>query len=175
MKTAPVVATERFELWRPRVGDLAGLHAMMSDPETVRFVGGKVPSEADNFARIMRNAGSWSLYGYGVFMVRPKGEDRIVGSCGVFRSHRGFGSELGFDDAAEAGWIVHRDLWGQGAASEIMRAVLAWFDAAHGPQRLVCMIEEGNAASVRVAEKLGFTQIGTHRSEDDASLLLFRR
>lgn len=175
MSETPVILTERFALWRPQAGDLASLHAMMSDPETVRFVGGKVPSEAEDHARLLRNAGSWALYGYGIFMVRRKGEDRIAGTCGVFRSHRGFGEEVGFDDVPEAGWIVHRDLWGRGVATEVMRAALAWFDATHGRQRVVCMIEHGNEASVRVAERLGFAPFGHHAPESGRPLDLFSR
>lgn len=170
-----MIVTERLELWRPQVGDLASLHAMMSDPETVRYVTAAVPSEADDFARILRNAGSWSLYGYGAFMVRLKGSERIVGSCGVFRSHRGFGPDLGFDDCAEAGWMVHRDLWGQGVAGEAMQAALTWFDREHGPQRVVCMIEEGNDASVRLSRALGFERTGQHVPESGETLHLFAR
>jgi RimJ/RimL family protein N-acetyltransferase len=175
VSAAPLLVTDRFELWQPRAGDYRGLHAMLQDSETARHLGGMAQSQSDAFARMLRNAGSWALYGYGTFIVREKGQDRIVGSCGVFRSFRGFGAELGFDDVPEAGWIVHRELWGQGAAKEIMTAVLAWFDATHGPQRVACMIEEGNEASVRVARALGFVQTGTHSGADDASLLLFGR
>lgn len=173
--SAPLLTTERLELWRPRAGDLADLHAMMDDEETVRFVGGKVPSEADNFARLLRNAGSWSLWGYGTFMVRLKGESRIAAAAGVFRTFRGFGPELGFDNAAEAGWIIHKDHWGQGLASEAMAAALTWFDQTHGPQPVVCMIEVGHTASMRVAEKLGFAANGTHALEDGTVLELFER
>jgi len=145
---------------------------MMNDAETVRFVGGKVPSEADDFARLLRNAGSWALYGYGIFMVRLIGQERIVGSCGLFRSHRGFGVEKGFDDVPEAGWIIHRDLWGQGIASEAMQAALSWFDQTHGRQRIACMIERGHAVSDKVATALGFVPTGEHQPDPDGPLLV---
>ncbi|MFC0589742.1 GNAT family N-acetyltransferase [Novosphingobium aquiterrae] len=173
MTGAPLLTTERFDLFQPRAGDHAGLCAMLDDTETTRFLGGMASSASDAFARLLRNAGSWALYGYGSFVVREKGQDRIVGSCGVFRSFRGFGADVRMDDVPEAGWIVHRDLWGQGAATEIMRAVLAWFDATHGRQRIACMIEEGNDASVRVAERLGFTACGSHAPDQSSRLQLF--
>lgn len=172
----PVLTTPRLELWRPRAEDFAGLHAMMDDEATVRFVGGKVPSAADDFARLLRNAGSWALYGYGVFMVRLIGQEAIIGSCGVFRSFRGFGADKGFDDVPEAGWIIHRDYWGKGLATEAMQAALTWFDAAHGKQPVVCMIEQGHSASVKVAATLGFVHTGEHRMEDEGvTLELFAR
>lgn len=173
--SGPVLTTARFDLWRPAPGDHRGVHAMLNDSETSRYLGGTIQPESDAFARLLRNAGSWALYGYGTFIVRATGDQRIVGSCGVFRSHRGFGADQGMDDVAEAGWIIHRDWWGKGAASEVMQAALAWFDAEHGPQRVACMIEAGNDASVAVARKLGFAEYGQHRLEDGVELVLFER
>jgi RimJ/RimL family protein N-acetyltransferase len=149
---------------------------MLDDEETVRFVGGTVQPLDDAFARLLKNAGSWALYGYGIFLVRPSGEDRIIGTCGVFRSFRGFGVDLGFDDVPEAGWIIHREYWGQGLAKEAMQAALAWFDKVHGLQRIACLIEEGNVPSDNVARALGFVPTGTHQSErEDVNFILYER
>lgn len=175
MNDRPVLVTERLELWRPAAEDLADLFALTFDDETRRFLGSFVPSEMDSFARLLRNAGSWSLYGYGTFMVRRKGEARIIANCGVFRSHRGFGAEQGMDNVPEAGWIVHRDAWGHGIAREAMEAALAWFDANHGQQRIAAMIEEGHAASDALAKKLGFARYGRHVPDDGVALVLYER
>ena len=175
MSAAPVLTTARLELWQPRAGDLADLCALTLAEETRRFLGGFEPSESDSFARLLRNAGSWSLYGYGTFMVRLKGEGRIVATCGVFRSHRGFGADQGLDNVPEAGWIVHKDHWGQGIAREAMEAVLAWFDAAHGRQRIAAIIEEGHAASDALASKLGFVRYGRHQPAEGTALALYER
>jgi RimJ/RimL family protein N-acetyltransferase len=173
--SGPVLTTARLELWQPQVGDLADLFALTFSEETRRFLGSFVPSEMDSFARLLRNAGSWSMYGYGTFMVRLKGETRIIATCGVFRSHRGFGAAQGLDNVAEAGWIVHRDHWGQGVAREAMEAALAWFDAAHGRQRIACMIEEGHAVSDRLAERLGFVRYGVQESDPASPVILYQR
>ena len=175
MITAPLLVTDRLELWQPQVGDLADLFQLTFAEETRRFLGGLAPSEADSFARLLRNAGSWSLYGYGTFMVRFKGEGRIVATCGVFRSHRGFGADQGLDNVPEAGWIVHKDCWGQGLAREAMEAALAWFDAAHGKQRIACMIEQGHGASEAIAVRLRFTRFGQHQLDAGATLGLWER
>lgn len=173
--SGPVLTTKRFELWRPQIDDLGDLFELTHADEARKFLGGFVPSEADSFARLLRNAGSWALWGYGTFMIRRTGEARIVANCGVFRSHRGFGAEQGLDNVPEAGWIVHHDLWGQGLAGEVMTAALAWFDATHGRQRVAAMIEEGHAASDAIARKLGFAPYGRHQAEDGAALVLYDR
>jgi RimJ/RimL family protein N-acetyltransferase len=168
-----VLTTQRLELWQPQAGDLDGLNAINTDPRTLPFLGRWTPGLSDSAARLLRNAGSWSLYGYGVFMVRRRGEARIVGTCGVFHSWRGFGQ--GMDDTPEAGWIVHPDFWAQGIAGEAMRAALSWFDATHGNQRVACMIEEGHAVSDGLARKLGFVPCGRHLAPDDPALVLYER
>ena len=131
--SGPVLTTERLELWQPQLGDLPDLFELTRSDEARRFLGSFVPSEMDSFARLYRNAGSWALHGYGIFMVRLSGQPQIVGTCGVFRSHRGFGAALGLDDVPEAGWIIHPGHWGQGIAREAMEAALAWFDETGKP------------------------------------------
>jgi RimJ/RimL family protein N-acetyltransferase len=171
----PLLTTARLELWLPQMGDLADLFDLTYAEETRRFLGSWMPSEMDTFSRLHRNAGSWALHGYGSFMVRRIGAAKIIGNCGIFRSHRGFGAELGLDDVPEAGWILHQDAWGQGIAREAMEAALAWFDAVHGPQRIACMIEEGHAASDALAGKLGFVRYARHQIEGDKPVVLYER
>ncbi|MDE2436219.1 MAG: GNAT family N-acetyltransferase [Sphingomonadales bacterium] len=171
----PLLETARLELWQPRPTDLADLFKLTLDEETRHFLGTFTPTPMDAFNRLLRNAGSWALYGYGTFAVRIKGTQRIIATCGVFRSHRGFGEGQGMDNVPEAGWIVHMDHWGQGLAREAMEAALAWFDQTHGHQRIACMIEEGHAASDALARKLGFATYGRHEPEEGATLVLYER
>ncbi len=170
---APIITTQRLELWQPVAADLAELHALTQGDEMRRFLGNHTPSKADSFARLMRNAGSWALHGYGSFMVRRRGSTQIIGNCGIFRSLRGFGK--GLDDVPEAGWIIDRSAWGQGLAKEAMRACLAWFDQVHGAQRVACMIEEEHAVSDALAAALGFVRYGRHVLEDGATVILYER
>ncbi|MEW9854901.1 GNAT family N-acetyltransferase [Novosphingobium sp. M1R2S20] len=170
----PLLRTERFDLWRPRgPEDLDGLCRLVADEETRRFLGSIEPTPQSQWERLLRNAGSWSLYGYGAFLVRPRDGDEIIGNCGVFHSWRGI--EPSMDDQPEAGWIVRRDHWGQGLAREAMEAILAWFDATHGPRRIVAMIERGNAGSQRVAAGLDFSHYAEKVQEDGSTLEFYQR
>lgn len=174
----PMLTTDRFDLHRPHADDLPGLCTLIADEETRRYLGPASPERPAQFERLLRNAGSWALYGYGTFIVRPRGERDLVASCGVFHSWRGYGPELGLDDAPEAGWIVRRDWQGRGLAREVMEAVLGWFDREHGPRRIACMIEAGNTPSERLAAALGFAPYAQHEISDasgTATLGLFER
>ena len=153
MTEGPFLTTERLELWRPSVADMRAMHEVVLAPETARYLGPRAQF-SDHATRFMRNAGSWFLYGYGALMLRLRGQDRVIGNCGVFHTFRGIGDD--FDDHPEAGWIVAADHVGKGLAGEAMAAVLAWFESEHGAQRIVCMISPGNEPSLRLAARLGF-------------------
>ena len=57
----------------------------------------------------------------------------------------------------EVGWLLAREAWGHGYATEAARASVehAWLTT--DVPRLISLIAFGNAASVRVAEKIGET------------------
>ena len=172
-QSGPVLVTERLELWRPRVGDRGGLRALIEPREVRRFLGGMEADDHDVFMRLLRNAGSWALYGYGTFMVRERGEEAIVGNCGVFHSWRGFGR--GLDDIAETGWIVAKSAWGKGYAQEAMAAALAWFEREHGGKPTLCMIEQGHRASEAVAAKLGYAAFERVAEKGERPLIVYGR
>ena len=62
---------------------------------------------------------------------------------------------------AELGYRLRRETWGQGFASEAAGAVRDWAWRTQQPSTLVSMVKIGNAASARVAAKLGATLTGT--------------
>ena len=170
--TAPFLTTARLELWQPQADDESQMHAIVSNPATHRFLGG-MADRADHYSRFQRGAGSWFLKGYGPFMVRLKGEPSVIGNCGVFHSYRGLGPD--FDDKPEAGWILSAEHVGKGFAREAMEAAFAWFDTAHGPREVVCMIDPGNAPSIALAGTLGFAPFRDTTLSDGGPVRLFTR
>jgi RimJ/RimL family protein N-acetyltransferase len=168
----PTLLTERLELRVPTAADLAPMAAIVTHEETGRHLGPR-SGPADHFLRFTRNAGSWLLYGYGSFIVRRSGSEEVIGNCGVFHSWRGLGAD--FDDTPEAGWILRHDQVGRGLGREAMTAALGWFDAAHGPRRIVCMTTPDNAASIGLAGRLGFTPLREAVLPDGEAVRLFER
>ncbi|MFF5125899.1 GNAT family N-acetyltransferase [Streptomyces syringium] len=60
-------------------------------------------------------------------------------------------------DEVELGWTLRADHWGHGYATEAAQACLDWGFAALDDEYFTALIRPGNEASVRVAERLGFT------------------
>jgi RimJ/RimL family protein N-acetyltransferase len=169
--SSPLLVTERLELWLPTREDMAAMFAIVSDPRTGRFLG--ATNKADHVVRFSRNAGSWLLYGYGSFIVRPRGKAEVIGNCGIFHSWRGLGED--FDDFPEAGWILRHDCTGQGLAAEAMERALAWFAEEHGPQRIVSMIAPDNVGSLRLADRIGFAPLRRAQLPDGDEVQLLAR
>ena len=151
---ATTIETARLHLRQWRLDEFETFHALTESAPMRRFLGPDPPSREDSFNRLIRNAGSWSLFGYGPLGLFDRESGEAVGSAALFRSLRGFGED--FDRFPEAGWIVAEPFWGRGYATEAMRAILAWFEQEHGGGRTVCMISVGNSASERIAAKLGY-------------------
>lgn len=60
---------------------------------------------------------------------------------------------------AEVGWVLARDRWGIGLASEGGGAALE-FGTQLGLRKFISIAHVGNAASQRVMEKLGLVRVG---------------
>ena len=177
MTDGPILKSERLELRPIEQRDFEGLVRLIEADSTRRYLGNVPVSRAREFERMLRNAGSWRLYGYGGFAVRLLGKDELVATCSIFRSWREHGDFI--QDMPEAGWIVREDYLGQGIAGEAMAMVLDWFDEAFPETRIACMIEAGNLPSEKLASRLGFTEFGRHPLEGpegtDAEMVFYER
>ena len=56
-------------------------------------------------------------------------------------------------------FTVTHTAWRFLARSEALRAAMVWAETAHEGRRMTCIIEPDNAASLRLAARLGFTEV----------------
>ncbi len=155
MNAPPVLDTARLVMRAHVRGDLAESAALWGDREVVRFIGGVPFTEEEVWIRLLRHVGHWALCGYGVWVVRERATERFVGEVGLMDLRRAIAPPL---DAPEMGWVLAPWAHGRGFATEAVGAALAWSDRALGP-RTTCIIEEGHAASVRVAATHGYREV----------------
>lgn len=167
--TPPILRTDRLVLSPHRPADLDDCAALLADPEVTAMIGGPMPRE-QVWHRLLRYVGQWHLLGYGHWVVRDR-DGRHLGDIGLMDSRRD--TDPSFEGVVEAGWVFARAAQGRGYAREAVGAMLDWADA-HGIDRTVCIIDPGNAPSLRVAEILGYRPAGPVRYRD-ASILLFER
>ena len=169
----PVILTERLKLRAHEAADFDALAAHWSHPETIRFIGGTARSPFEVWNRnVLRNRGLWEVLGYGYWLVEDRKTGAFVGEVGFADFHRE--TEPGFWGIPECGWVISPEKFGQGYASEAVKAAHDWIDSEHDAAKTCCIIDHDNAASIRIAEKLGYAQKGTVRFNDE-DVMYFER
>ena len=119
---------------------------MTADPEVMRHIGPPL-SRPDAWRQMAMHAGQWALRGYGSWAIERASDGMLLGRAGLWNPEGWPGIEVG--------WMLRRDAWGHGYASEAARAAVAWAWAAVDTGELISIIRPENARSVRVAEGLG--------------------
>jgi RimJ/RimL family protein N-acetyltransferase len=150
--TAPVLETERLHLRGWREEDLPAFAEFWADDATAHFVGGTCNREGA--WRIMAMyLGHWLLRGYGLWALEDKASRQWAGWCGPWNPE-------GWPER-EIGWALAKTFHGRGYATEAAICArdyayreLQWLTA-------VSYIAADNAASQRVAGRLGAGFEGT--------------
>lgn len=171
MSNAPIVETERLRLRGHTFADLDASAGMWGDPEVVRFISGKPASREDSWGRLQRYVGHWQLLGHGFWLIEEKATGRFVGEGGFGTFKREM--EPAFD-APEQGWALSPHTHGRGYASEAMSAAIAWGEKHFGRRDFVCMIAPQNAPSLKLAEKLGYSEYARSTYKGEPTVLLRR-
>jgi [ribosomal protein S5]-alanine N-acetyltransferase len=152
-----ILESERL-LFRPhQPSDIDAYCAMEADPDVRRYVGGVARLRRDaeqKFRDGLKRASNRLALRATIF--KPDG--RYIGRCGLHPNFRPGGSIPG---EAGLGYYLARDYWGRGLATEAGRVFIAFGFNVLRLSRIVATVEVGNAASVRVLEKLGFVWTDT--------------
>jgi ribosomal-protein-alanine N-acetyltransferase len=149
-----VIETERLLLRKPRAEDAPELTAAYADPDTVRYIGdGSTATLAEVEEVIPKWLGRWESWGVGFFSLERREDGRVLGRAGFLRWDPETW-QIGGDEV-ELGWMLAREHWGHGYATEAALALRDWGLAERGLTRLISLIQHGNVRSVRVAEKVG--------------------
>lgn len=149
-----MIQTERLLLRKPRLEDAADLAVAYADPEVVRFIGdGSTATLAEVEEGIAGWLGRWESWGMSLFSLERREDGRVLGRAGFLlwdpETWRVPGSEV------ELAWLLAREHWGRGYATEAALALRDWAFDERGLTRLISLINPGNLASIRVAERIG--------------------
>jgi RimJ/RimL family protein N-acetyltransferase len=168
----PTLETDRLILRPPRREDFEAVHAMWQHPAIYTQITGKPSTREQSWARLLRYAGLWPLIGYGFWAMEDKATGRFVGELGFADFQREINPPFG--DAPEMGWVLAPEIHGKGYGSEALASVVEWGDTFFKQDRALCIISPENAASLRVAEKNGFSKVLETTYTDEPVILLER-
>jgi RimJ/RimL family protein N-acetyltransferase len=144
-----VVETGRLVLRLPEEGDARPLLEIHQDPDVVRML--QVPVQIVEITMAWRNVammrGHWHFRGFGQWTVVEKATGGVVGRVGLWQPEGWPGIELG--------WLIRRDRWGHGLATEAASAALDWAWRHVATDHIISLIQPENEPSRRVATKIG--------------------
>lgn len=137
--------SERLILRRPLAHDTDSAVDFFQSDRAVHFGGPFASGRAwRHFAAVV---GHWTLLGFGMWAVTPKGDDRIIGLVGPWCPADWPENEIG--------WLMFGAAEGRGYAAEAARTAIGHAFGVLGWHTAVSYIEHGNARSVALAERLG--------------------
>lgn len=150
--TAPVsIDTARLVLRRPRADDAEAMFRYASDPEVTRYVGWPRHTALEHTKGFLAfSDAEWARWPAGPYVICDKRNGALYGGTG-----------LGFETPARAstGYVLAKDAWGKGYATEALQA-MADLAPRLGIARLYALCHTGHRASWRVLEKCGFAREG---------------
>ena len=124
--------------------------AFYREPQVTQYIPDASQTEAEIQAEL-----EWHQHGHprhpelGLWATIHKESGQFIGRCGLLPWH------IDDQDEVEVAYALSPAYWGQGLATEAVQAIRDYAFAQLGLSRLVCLIDEDNLASIRVAEKIG--------------------
>jgi RimJ/RimL family protein N-acetyltransferase len=153
MAVHEIIETERLRIRKPETRDVEEIFARYaSDPDVCCFLSWPMHvSLEDTNAFLEFSNGEWSKWPAGPYLMRSKSDGQLLGGTG-----------LDFESAtvASTGYVLAKDAWGRGLATEALKAMRE-LAAALNVERLYSHVHPQHLASRRVLEKAAFRLDGT--------------
>lgn len=98
--------------------------------------------------------GHWDMRGYGQWAIEEHSSGRFIGRAGIINPVDWPGPEVGY--------LLGKDWWGRGYATEAARAAIDWGFEHFGFDDLISLIDPANRPSIAVATRLGESLCGEY-------------
>ncbi|GFM79678.1 N-acetyltransferase [Pseudomonas cichorii] len=131
--------------------DIPALAAILGDAQVMRYSVRGVLSEQATAEFVQGCINCYDTDGFGPMAVIDKASSRLAGFCG-FNAERVDGVR-----EVEIGYRLGTAFWGQGLATEAVRAMLQHGFAVLGMPSVIAIVQPENTASVNILRKTGFS------------------
>jgi len=125
-----------------------------ADPEVMRFMGdGSTATLAEVERGIAQWLERWESWGMSLCCLERREDGRVLGRAGFLLWDPETWQVPG--NETEIGWLLAREYWGHGYATEAALALRDWAFDERGLTRLISLIAHENLPSIGVAERIG--------------------
>lgn len=146
-----IFETERLLLREYNENDITILHSILSDAETMKYYPSPFNLEqTKNW--IEKNIKRYQEDGYGLWAVCLKESNELIGDSGLVKQIVHGKTEV------EIGYHIDKKHWSKGYATEAAKGCMEYAFSHLNQEKLISIIDSNNKASIRVAEKNGFTK-----------------
>jgi RimJ/RimL family protein N-acetyltransferase len=155
VRAPSTMETERLVLRRPLMEDARNVFVRYaSDPAVTRFLGWRPHASVEDTKLLISCCNAeWGQYGVGNYLIQSREDGALVGSVSL---------RLVSAQRAATGYVLARDAWGRGYATEALLAMRS-LALRLGVLRLSAICHPDHRASWRVLQKCGFTREGVLR------------
>ncbi|GAA1219058.1 GNAT family N-acetyltransferase [Rhodoglobus aureus] len=159
---APTLRTERLVLRPHRLEDASRWYEIQSSPDVLAYTSWPQRDEAQSRIHLEERTKQVVLSQANDFLALAIERDgELIGDVALHLR-----SVVNVSRTAEISWILHPDHYGHGFAAEAASAMMDFAFDQVKIQLLVALIEAPNAASIVLAERLGFRKM----TRDDDTL-----
>jgi RimJ/RimL family protein N-acetyltransferase len=153
---APTLSDGLVGLRGLRESDIPAMVAACQDPEIPRWTRVPSPYTREDARRFLAISATEAAAGEGIALAVVDGDDRMVGTMGLFGLDGHGRGEIGYWTAAPAR--------GRGVTTRAAVLMRDWAHTALGLTTIEILSHRDNRPSQRVAERAGFTNTGEMRS-----------
>jgi [ribosomal protein S5]-alanine N-acetyltransferase len=160
-----VAETKRLVLRRFTASDAAFALRLLNEPSFIENIADRGVRTLEQAARYLLEGpiASYQRHGHGLYLVELKPSLQPIGMCGVLKRD-------GFPDV-DLGYAFLPEFWSRGFAFESASAVLDLVRSVLRLPRIVAFVSKGNATSIRLLRKLGFSQAGETNLEPASGIV----
>jgi RimJ/RimL family protein N-acetyltransferase len=149
LATRPELETERLTLRRFEFDDAPHVVELLTQPSFLKNIGDRGVRNVDDARRYLREGPMtmYDQYGFGLWRASRRSDDVFVGMCGLLKRD--------ILPDVDVGYAFLPEHWGQGYAFEAANATVELGARKFGLKRIIGVVSDHNAASIRVLEKVG--------------------
>ncbi len=154
------LTTPRLELRPLDDTDVASLVRHWGDAQVRRYLWDDKPVTVDMVNAIVTTSDrDFKRAGFGIWAVRLKGEQSLIGMCGL--------RQVRNSEAVEILYSLRPRYWHNGFATEAAHAILRYGFERIGLEDIVASYDFANVASAGVLKRLGMVEASSAAADDD--------